>query len=125
MRLGLRRRGDRRESGSPFDPSGQHFESRLGVRVKEPSETLVDQLDLPKGQGMVIEELSPDAAAAKAGLKTHDILLELNGKNVSNDVAEVVKMIQEIKANTPVDAVVLRKGVRETIKGISLPEAKP
>ncbi len=120
--LGRRRPGDRAGRGAPFDPSGQHSESRLGVLLKEPSGTLIDQLDLPKGQGMVIEEVSVASAAAKAGLKTNDILLELNGKNVSNKVAEVVKVIHEIKANTPVDAVVLRKGTRETIKGISLPE---
>jgi len=122
--LGRRRRADRGGSGAHFDPSGQHSESRLGVLLKEPSTTLVDQLDLPKGQGIVIEEVSFDSAAAKAGLKSNDILLELNGKNVSNNVADVVKMIHEIKANTPVDAVVLRKGTRETIKGISLPEAQ-
>src|SRR5262249_33945957 len=61
---------------------------------------------------------------AKAGLKANDILLELNGKAVPNDVAEVIKMVNGIKAKTPVDAVVLRKGKKETVKGISLPEAK-
>jgi beta-lactamase regulating signal transducer with metallopeptidase domain len=104
--------------------AGHPHEGRLGVMVKEPGATLVDQLDLPKGQGVVIESVEPDSAAAKAGLKPNDILLELNGKAVSNDVAEVVKMIHGIKAKTPVDAVVLRKGKKETVKGISLPEVK-
>jgi beta-lactamase regulating signal transducer with metallopeptidase domain len=104
--------------------AGHPHEGRLGVMVKEPGATLVDQLDLPKGQGVVIESVEPDSAAAKAGLKANDILLELNGKAVSNDVAEVVKMIHGIKAKTPVDAVVLRKGKKETVKGISLPEVK-
>ena len=92
--------------------------------LKEPSATLVDQLDLPKGQGMVIDEVSFDSAAAKAGLKNNDILLQLNGKSVSSNVTEVVKMIRDLKASTPLDAVVLRKGTRATIKGISLPETK-
>jgi beta-lactamase regulating signal transducer with metallopeptidase domain len=108
----------------PFAVAGRPHEGRLGVRVKEPGEALADQLDLPKGQGVVIESVEPDSAAAKAGLKANDILLEMDGKPVSNNVAEAVKMIHGLKAKTPVDAVVMRKGKKETIKGISLPEAK-
>jgi hypothetical protein len=102
----------------------QSHEGRLGVRVKEPSATLVDQLDLPKGQGVVVEDVTPDSPAAKAGLKANDILLEVGGKPVASNVADVVKMIHGLKANTPVDAVVMRKGKKETVKGLSLPEAK-
>jgi membrane-associated protease RseP (regulator of RpoE activity) len=99
-------------------------EGRLGVMATKPSETLVEQLDLPKDRGLVIEDVVADSAAAKAGLKAHDILLELDGKPVSQDVREFKKYVDEIKADTPVDVVVLRKGKKETIKGLKLPEAK-
>jgi beta-lactamase regulating signal transducer with metallopeptidase domain len=105
-------------------PGGQGPEPRLGVRVDRPSATLVDQLDLPRGQGTVIEEVAPNSPADKAGLKAHDILLELNGKPVPSKPEEVARLVAGIKAGTPVDAVVLRKGKRETIKGLSLPEAR-
>jgi hypothetical protein len=98
--------------------------ARLGVGVQPPSETLADQLDLPKGQGLVLREVGPNSAAAKAGLKPHDILLELAGKTVSNNPAEFVKQVKDIPADKPVNAVVLRKGKKETIKGLKLPEAK-
>jgi beta-lactamase regulating signal transducer with metallopeptidase domain/membrane-associated protease RseP (regulator of RpoE activity) len=108
-----------------FNPFGQDtMDSRLGARIEKPTDALVDQLDLPKGQGVVIEQVTADSAAAKAGMKPNDILLELNGKAVSNDPAELAKALDAIKANTPVDAVVMRKGKKETIKGLSLPEAK-
>src|SRR5262249_7733578 len=42
---------------------------RLGVRVAAPNATLSEQLDLPKNQGMVIEDVQADSAASKAGLK--------------------------------------------------------
>jgi hypothetical protein len=103
---------------------GSSRQGRLGVRIGAPNATLVDQLDLPKGQGIVIEEVQTDSAAAKAGIKNHDILLELNGKNVPADSRDFVKLVGEIKADKAVDAVVLRKGKRETIKGLTLPEAK-
>jgi beta-lactamase regulating signal transducer with metallopeptidase domain len=97
-------------------------QGRLGARIEPPSAALADQLDLPKGKGMVIDQVMPDSAAAKAGLKVNDILLELNGQTVTSDAQEFIRMVHEIKANTPVDAVVLRKGKKETVKGLSLPE---
>jgi hypothetical protein len=96
---------------------------RLGARVEKPSAALTDQLNLSQGQGVVINEVLPDSAAAKAGLKASDILLEIDGKLVPNDPQEFHQIIDGIKANTPVDAVVLRKGKKETVKGLSLPEA--
>jgi hypothetical protein len=108
-----------------FNFFGREHEGRLGVRTSSPSETLSEQLDLPKNQGVVIEQVVPDSASAKAGLKPHDILLELNGKAVPHNPAELARLVQDIKANTPVDAVVLRRGKKETVKGLSLPEAAP
>src|SRR5262249_43981100 len=100
-------------------------ETRLGVQADKPSAALAEQLDLPKGQGLVLEQVLADSAAAKAGLKANDILLELDGKPVPNDVGEFQKQLEGIKADTKVDVVVLRKGKKETVKGLSLPEAKP
>jgi beta-lactamase regulating signal transducer with metallopeptidase domain len=97
---------------------------RLGARVAKPNPTLADQLDLPKGQGLVLEDVQADSAAAKAGLKTHDILLEMDGKPVSDDPAKFVRELQTMKSDKGVDAVVLRRGKRETVKGLKLPEAR-
>jgi hypothetical protein len=99
-------------------------EGRLGVLVKAPESALVDQLNLPKDQGLVLEEVGANSAAAKAGLKRHDILLELGGKAVPSNPEGFARLLQGVKPNAPVDAVVLRKGKKETIKGLSLPEAK-
>jgi hypothetical protein len=98
--------------------------ARLGARVEPPGATLTEQLDLPKGQGLVLREVLPDSAAAKAGLKRHDILLELNGKPVPDQIPGLIQLMNDIKADAKVDAVVVRKGKKETIKGLSLPDAK-
>jgi len=97
---------------------------RLGAEVMPPDGALVDQLDLPKDQGLVLGKVGPNSAAAKAGLKKHDILLELNGKAVSSKLTDFRKFLAGLEANKPIDAVVLRKGKKETIKGLKLPEAK-
>jgi PDZ domain len=112
--------------GVPFnrldlDPN---LETRMGASIQSPNATLVDQLNLPEKQGIVLKEVSPDSAAAKAGMKSHDILLELGGKPVPSEPDEFHKMLQDIKPDSTVDAVVLRKGKRETIKDLKLPETK-
>jgi hypothetical protein len=108
-----------------MDPfGGRGHEGRLGAQVAAPSPTLADQLDLPKGHGVVIQEVVPGSAAANAGLKAHDVLLELDGKPVPSNPVAVVRMVEAIKAGKAVDAVVLRKCKRETIQGLKLPQAK-
>jgi hypothetical protein len=106
------------------DTARRRDNARLGAIVDKPSATLAEQLDLPKGQGIVVEEVMADSAAAKAGIKSHDILLEINGKDVPADARDFAKMLDDIKPNKAVDVVVLRKGKRVTVKGLSLPEAK-
>jgi hypothetical protein len=112
--------------GTPGFPGmfGQRREARLGARVEPPSADLIEQLDLPKGQGLVVRDVLPDSAAAKAGLKSHDVLLELNGKAVPNRVEDLARLLADIKPNAAVDVVVMRKGKKETIKDVKLPEVK-
>jgi len=111
-------------ANGPFAGLLHPQQGRLGVQVDVPAVTLVEQLDLPKDQGLVVEKLQPDSAAAKAGVKEHDILLEVDGKPVPSDPSKLVQLLQEIKADKAIDLVVLRKGKRETVKGVKLPEAK-
>jgi serine protease Do len=108
--------------GARLGPSAQ--EARLGVSLREPSATLIDQLDLPRDQGMVLHEVRQDSAAAKAGLKAHDILLEVAGKAVPSKKDECDKLLAGVESNKEVEAVVMRKGKKETVKGLTLPEAK-
>lgn len=100
------------------------LEPRLGAMVKAPSGTLVDQFDLPRDRGVVLERVPAGSAAAKGGLKAHDILLELNGKPVPSKPGELMNLLKDIKPDAKVEAVVLRKARKETIKDLSLPEAK-
>jgi hypothetical protein len=127
----LRQMGQRRP-GFGLAPGGETVlhgfldprTARLGARVEPPGPVLAEQLELPGGRGLVLREVLPDSAAAKAGLKVHDILLELNGEPVPDQLPGLDKVLADIKPDTKVDVVVLRKGKKETIKGLSLPEAK-
>jgi beta-lactamase regulating signal transducer with metallopeptidase domain/type II secretory pathway component PulC len=96
---------------------------RLGVAVSEPSATLVDQLELGKDRGLVIDQVAEDSPAAKAGLLANDVLVEFNGKSVSSSVEDFVKTVQALKPGTKINATVLRKGKKKEIQGIVLAEA--
>lgn len=100
-------------------------DGRLGVRVESPNQVLIDQLDLPANVGQVIMDVVPNLAADRAGIKVSDILLEVGGKAVPSEPNELIRFMREFKADEKVDVVVMRKGKKETIKGVTLPEAKP
>src|SRR5262249_44674657 len=102
---------------------GMFDNNRLGARIEQPSPVLLHQLDLPKDKGIVLNEVKADSAAAKAGIKSLDILLELGGKAVPSKLPEFIKVLNDIKKDEAVEAVVIRKGKREAIKGLKLPEA--
>jgi membrane-associated protease RseP (regulator of RpoE activity) len=108
----------------PVEIDRRPKENRLGASIQALTPALVEQLELPKDQGVVLEAVTLDSPAAKAGLKANDILLELDGKAVPSATDEFVKLLDDIKPGTPVNATVMRKGRRETVKGIKLPEAK-
>jgi membrane-associated protease RseP (regulator of RpoE activity) len=98
-------------------------QARLGARCDAPEETLAEQLDLPRGQGLVVGPVAPGSAAAKAGLLANDVLLELDGKPVPREREAFLRALAETKPDVPIDVVVLRKGMKQTVKGLSLPQA--
>jgi hypothetical protein len=109
--------------GKFFYQAGGKGDGRLGIAVEKAPEVLVEQLNLPKGQGVIVVQVVKDSPAEKAGIKAKDVLLTLGGKPVG-DPADVVKLIGGIKPDQKVDVVVIRKGEKQTIKGLALPEGK-
>lgn len=97
--------------------------SRLGVRLQVPPPAMVEQLDLPEGQGLIIADVNAGSSAEKAGLKKHDVLLEVGGAKVPNAIQAFQNQLKNLK-DEPVDATVIRKGKREMVKGIKLADAK-
>jgi hypothetical protein len=95
---------------------------RLGIRVKSPDDDTIATFGLEEGKGLFVETVYEGSVAAKAGLKEKDILLEFNGKEVSSDGPAFTNIVNAVQPGKTVDLVVLRDGMKETIKGIALPE---
>src|SRR5437764_14871152 len=82
--------------GEPGNESaGNHY--RIGVKCARAGEILHAQLtDLPKDQGLVVEQVVSDTPAAKAGIKNHDILLSVGDKPLAQ-VADLTNAIETSK----------------------------
>jgi PDZ domain-containing protein len=104
----------------PSAPQG-----RLGIQIDLPGDILADQLSLPKGQGLVIQQVFPKSAAEKAGLKVGDVLLQLNRDPIAADLERFPKVIQELPAGTAIELVIIRKGQRQVIRNVRLASAAP
>lgn len=56
--------------------------ARLGVTVQDLTQALADSFGLKRPDGALISGVSPDSAAAKAGLKSGDVVTAVNGEPV-------------------------------------------
>jgi S1-C subfamily serine protease len=84
--------------------------ARIGVTVRDVSD------DAAKGAsaGVVVEDVVPDSAAAKAGFKKDDAIVEFDGERVRS-VRQFTRLVQETPIGRKVDAVVVRAGQRTTL----------
>ena len=73
---------------------------------------LREHLQLPAGQGLVVERIVPDSPADKAGLQPRDILLVASGRPIG-DVSDLVELIGEGKG-AQLQLEFLRAGVTMT-----------
>jgi hypothetical protein len=92
------------------------------VRIEKVPAALTDQLNLPAGRGLVVADVRPGSPADKAGLRINDIIYEFDGKPVTENAADFVRAVEAAPKDRKVDLTVLRKGKKEAIKGVELPD---
>lgn len=109
--------------GTSLKTPSAPIDAQIGLHLATPSSTLRQQLGLAKNAGLVIDKVSDDSSAGKAGLKAHDVLVQIDGKSVPSDVAAFRKLLAAMPPAAIVDVVVVRQGKQETIKGLMLPAA--
>lgn len=89
----------------------------LGVRIQPLSEDLAASLGLPKNRGEFIQAVEPGQAAAKAGMQAGDVVVKVDGKEVTPD-----QTLSFIVANTtpgkriPIE--LIRNGQRLTVQTV-------
>jgi serine protease Do len=63
--------------------SGKVTRGRIGVQIQDVNQALANSFGLPKPQGALISGVEPGSPAETAGLKTGDVVLGVNGKEIS------------------------------------------
>ena len=68
--------------------SGKVTRGRIGVQIQDVNQALANSFGLPKPQGALISGVEPGSPAEKAGLKSGDVVLGVNGKEI-NQLSEL------------------------------------
>jgi serine protease Do len=98
--------GQRTQQVMMLDDEGPSW---LGVETQEVSADKVKELKLPAERGVVVDRITPDSPAAKAGLKENDVIAEVDGQRVEG-ATQFRRMIHEIPAGRTVQLTVWRDG---------------
>ena len=86
---------------------------RLGLSIRDTDADDAKRAKLQTG-GVVIEEVREESAAAKAGFKEGDIVVEFDGERVRS-TRQFMRLVQETPVERQVQAVVVRDGQRVTL----------
>jgi len=76
---------------------------------------LADELRAPKSDGVVVNQMSRDSAAYKAGLEPGDIVISVNGTGVT-DPSQFTRMIADSSIGSTARIEILREGRRSTLR---------
>jgi serine protease Do len=74
--------------------TGKASHARLGVTIQDLNQALADSFGLKKPDGALIANVTPNSAAAAAGLKSGDVVTEVNGQPVvrSGELSSLIGM---------------------------------
>ena len=86
----------------------------LGIQMQELDDKLAKEFKAPNKDGILVAEVVPGGGAAKAGVKSGDVITELNGKPV-DDIAAFKNTIANMMPGSKADLKVFRNGKPEVI----------
>ena len=94
--------------------TGKVVRGYLGVTIQDLTPDLAEQFHLPSNRGAIVADVNPDGPAAKAGLKSDDVVLDYSGKAVTDSRAlSFAVAATEPGRETPLR--ILRDGKEETL----------
>lgn len=112
---------------APAAPSVFSFRSGsgsyLGVYIREVDEDDVKRLDLSEERGALIADLPEDGPAAKAGLRSDDVIVSWNGSRIES-AAQLTRVVGETPAGRSVEVGYVRDG-RQRTADVELTDRSP
>ncbi|MFZ5564763.1 MAG: trypsin-like peptidase domain-containing protein, partial [Thermodesulfobacteriota bacterium] len=92
----------------------------LGVGIQPVSKEMAEYYNLEDGKGALVTEVFPGDPADKAGIKTQDIILEVNGREIK-DSRDLSAMVANLPVGQTIRVLLLRDGKKLT-KNVKIAE---
>jgi serine protease Do len=86
----------------------------MGIGIADVTPDEAKFFNVKSAIGAVVSQVEPDSPASKAGLKTGDVITELNGKTV-NDAGELQVEVGQKQPGTKIDLTIMRDGKSEQV----------
>ena len=94
--------------------TGKVSRGRIGVGIREVNAQFAEAFGLDRPRGALVEQVLDDGPAKKAGVKTGDVILSVNGKSVERST-QLPSMVSAIKPGETAKVEVWRDGASRTI----------
>jgi serine protease Do len=103
--------------------TGKVSHARLGVEVQTLDQSLADSFKMKAPNGALVAKVEPDSAAAQAGLKAGDVILEFNG----NPIVDAGQLSARVGAAAPGDKASLKvwRDGKATTLNVTIGSAAP
>jgi len=95
--------------------SGEVSRGWLGVGIQPLSDEMAEYYGIEDGKGVLVVDAFPDDPAYKAGIRSKDIIIELNGMTIENS-RDLTRKIAEIPVGSTAEIKVLRGGKPKTFE---------
>lgn len=87
----------------------------LGVGIQPLTDDLAKSFGVPKGKGELISRVEPGEAAAKAGIKQGDVIVKIDGKDVTPDQT-LSYLAANVRPGTRIPVELIRDGKPVTVQ---------
>ena len=87
----------------------------LGVNIQDLTPALAKEFDLDRTSGVVVADVTPDSPAAKAGVKSGDVIVDFNGRDV-RDSRHLKLQVAQSAPGKSLSMTVLRDGKTRTLE---------
>jgi serine protease Do len=87
----------------------------LGVQIQPVTADIAESLGLDGGKGAIVSDVTEESPALKAGFKTGDVILRLDGKDIT-DARDLAKKVAQIAPGKEVPVDIVRGGKPMTLK---------
>jgi S1-C subfamily serine protease len=102
---------------------GKVERGHLGIAIQPVTPDNAAKLNLPEPRGVLVDDVTPNSAAARAGLRPGDVIIAFNGQPIS-DGNSLRNQVAATRPGKEVGLTLLREGREQKVQ-VTLGEYKP